>query len=389
MATITKRTTGKGKIRYLAQVRLKGHPHETETFERKADAQRWAQQVEADIRAGRNRSLPTSKAHTLADLIDKYVAEELPQKPDVEELYGRHLKWWREHLGHYRLSDLSSDLIEAAYHTILREPGSTGRKRGPATANRYLISLSSCLSHGRKPLKWLQNNPVFEVERKNEPKGRVRFLSRPVDEADKKNSEIDRLLAACRASRNRDLADLVTLGIWTGCREGELMALRRSYVRLSNGGLTLPASVTKGDRDRFVPLVGPALEVMQRRMEVMRLDTDYLFAGPPRKNSTSCPAFPRRAWNTAREKAGLEDFRFHDLRHTHASYLAMSGATSRELMEALGHQSESMVARYSHLADEHKRRVASRLVVAVKEWADAGSATDGRPASPEQATAAS
>lgn len=386
MPTITKRTTGKGKIRYLAQVRLKGHPHETETFERKGDAQQWAQQVEADIRAGRHRALAASKAHTLAELIDNYVAEELPNKPDVEELYGRHLEWWREYLGFCRLSDLSSDLIEAAYHRILREPGSTGRKRGPATANRYLISLSSCLSHGRKRLKWLHINPAFEVERKSEPKGRVRFLSRPVDE---KNSEMDRLLAACRASRNRDLADLVTLGIWTGCREGELMALRRSYVRLSNGGLTLPASVTKGDRDRFVPLVGPALEVMQRRMKVRRLDTDYVFAGSPRKNSGSCPAFPRQAWNTARKAAGLKNFRFHDLRHTHASYLAMSGATGRELMEALGHRSESMVVRYSHLADEHKQRVASRLVVAVKEWASAGSAQDGPPAPPEQASAVS
>jgi integrase len=386
MATITKRTTGKGKVHYLVQVRLKGHPHESETFERKGDAQKWAQQVEADIRAGRHRTLAASKAHTLAELIDKYVAEELPDKPDVEELYGRHLKWWREHLGLCRLSDLSSELIEAAYHTILREPGSTGRKRGPATANRYLISLSSCLTHGRKRLKWLHHNPAFEVERKKEPKGRVRFLSRPVDE---KNSELDRLLAACRVSRNRNLVDLVTLGIWTGCREGELMALRRSYVRLSNGGLTLPASVTKGDCDRFVPLVGPALEVMQRRMKVKRLDTDYLFAGPRRKNSSSCPAFPRRAWNTARTAAGLENFRFHDLRHTHASYLAMSGASDRELMEALGHRSESMVVRYSHLADEHKRRVAGRLVVAVEEWAIEAAAEDERSASPGQATATS
>jgi integrase len=158
------------------------------------------------------------------------------------------------------------------------------------------------------------------------------------------------------------------------------MALRRSFVRLSNGGVTLPASVTKGDRDRFVPLVGPALEVIQKRMQVRRPDTDHLFASPPRRNARVVPAFPRRAWNTARKAAGIENFRFHDLRHTHASYLAMSGASARELMEALGHQSMTMVARYSHLANEHKRRVASRLEAAVGEWSSERLPDSGLPA---------
>jgi len=103
-------------------------------------------------------------------------------------------------------------------------------------------------------------------------------------------------------------------------------------------------------------------------MQVRRLDTDYLFAGPPRKGAKFPPAFPRQAWNTVLAAAGIEDFRFHDLRHTHASYLAMSGATERELMEALGHQTTAMAARYSHLSNEHKRRVASRLEAAVEGW---------------------
>jgi integrase len=309
--------------------------------------------------------LAASKAHTLAELIDSYVVDELPGKPAVARLYGNHLKWWREQLGSFRLSDLSSEMIEACYRKLLREVGSTGTTRGATTANRYLITLGACLSHGRKRLKWLNRHPLSEVQRQREPKGRARFLSRPVDEAD---SELNRLLAACRESRNSDLFDLVTLAIWTGCREGELMALRRTYVRVSDGGFTLPASVTKTRRDRFVPLVGPALEVMQERMKVKRLDTDFLFAGPPRRNGRAAPAFPRRAWNSALKAAGIEDFRFHDLRHTHASYLAMSGATERELMEALGHQTAAMAARYSHLASEHKRRVASRLEAAVGEW---------------------
>jgi integrase len=190
----------------------------------------------------------------------------------------------------------------------------------------------------------------------------VRFLSRPIDG---ERSELERLLAACRESANPDLEDLVVLAIWTGCREGELLALRRSWVRLSEGGFTLPAEITKTKRERFVPLVGPALDVVERRMKG---ETQLLLAGSFSGGGTEWPAFPRRAWNTALKRAGITNFRFHDLRHTHASYLAMSGATERELMESLGHSTPAMASRYAHLANEHKRRVASRLEIAVGEW---------------------
>ena len=330
MATIAKRKTEKGEVRYVAQVRLKGHPPQARTFERKTDAKRWAQETEADIRSGRVRSVAARHRHTLAELVDRYVSDELPGKPAVAAMYGRHLDWWREELCAYYLDELTSDQVEERYRKLLREPGETGRKRTSATANRYLISLSACFGYGRKRLKWTDRNPVADVEKEKEPKGRVRFLSRPVDGD---NSELYRLLRACRESRNRDLYDFVTLALWTGCREGELMALRRSFVRLSEGGFTLPAEVTKTKRDRFVPLVGPALEIVQERMKKARSGTDFLFAGSSNPRGASVPAFPRTAWNTALKAAGIEDFRFHDLRHTHASYLAMSGATERELME--------------------------------------------------------
>jgi integrase len=366
MATIQVRKTREGQVRYRAQVRLDGYPPVSRTFERKTDASRWVQATEADIRAGRSRVVASRQRHTLTELIDRYVADELPGKPAVAVMYGRHLAWWKEELGAYYLDDLTSDQIEEKYRKLLREPGDTGRRRTSTTANRYLISLSACFSYGRKRLKWTDRNPVADVEKEREPKGRVRFLSRPVDGED---SELDRLLRACKESRNRDLYDLVTLALWTGCRESELMALRRSFVRLSEGGFTLPAEVTKTKRDRFVPLVGPALEVIQERMKKMRSATDYLFAaGSHGSQGTSAPAFPRTAWNTALKVAGIEDFRFHDLRHTHASYLAMSGATERELMEALGHSTTAMASRYAHLANEHKRRVASRLESAIGEW---------------------
>jgi integrase len=361
VATISRRETKSG-VHYLAQVRLKGYPPQSRTFERKTDAKEWAQETEANLRSGRMAGLAARQRHTLGELITKYVDEVLPGKPAIAALYGRTLAWWQKELGSYDLLDLTSDVIGSRYRKLMREPGSTGRRRSPSTANRYLISLSSCCSYGRK-LKWLRDNPVSGVEREPEPRGRVRFLSRPIDGTD---SELERLLSACEASSNPFLRDLVELGIWTGCREAELMGLRRSYVRLSEGGFTLPAEVVKGKRtERFVPLVGPALEIVRRRLENQ---SEFLFESPGRKNAAKEPAFPRRAWNTALKAAGISNFKFHDLRHTHASYLAMSGATERELMEALGHSTPSMVGRYAHLASQHKREVASRLEAAIHRW---------------------
>ena len=116
-----------------------------------------------------------------------------------------------------------------------------------------------------------------------------------------------------------------------------------------------------------MPLVGEALEVVERRLRRLQPGSDFLFPGPgdgPRP-------FPRYAWDKALESAGIENFRFHDLRHTHASYLAMLDASAIELKETLGHKTLAMVARYTHLANLHKRKVSARLVGGLEEWRQA------------------
>lgn len=100
----------------------------------------------------------------------------------------------------------------------------------------------------------------------------------------------------------------------------------------------------------------------------------YLFGG----RAGGPMNFPRWAWEDALAEAGIEDFRFHDLRHTHASYLAMAGASAAELKESLGHKTLAMVARNTHLSDGHKRQVARRLAGKIEDgWRHEG----GTPAS--------
>ncbi len=355
MASIEKRT-GRQGTHFRAKVRVKGHPEQTRTFESKTDAREWARRVEVDLRRGVDLPQRQHQNRTLGDLIERYRAEGLPAS--CAGAYGPHLAWWAERLGSHRLAEIGAELVAGHRDRLAREPSRSGRKRSRSTVNRYLNTLSAVFTFGQaEEVRWVEKNPVRSVRRYREPRGRQRFLSRPVDE---EGSELERLLTACRNSRNRDLHDLVVLGLLTGMRESEILGLRRSYVHLNEGGITLPAEVTKNDETRFVPLVGDALRIVARRME---RNVDYLFAAVGRRNAPAgMPLFPRRAWRTALREAGIPDFRFHDLRHTHGSYLAMTGATTRELMDALGHRTTTMAARYSHLANAHKREVAERLL---------------------------
>ena len=114
---------------------------------------------------------------------------------------------------------------------------------------------------------------------------------------------------------------------------------------------------TKNGERRRVPIVGPALEALRAHAKVRRLDSPLVFPG-----RTGKPAELRKAWVKALREAGIEDFRFHDLRHTTASYLAMSGASPGEIAEILGHKTLHMVKRYAHLSESHTRSVLERTM---------------------------
>jgi integrase len=100
---------------------------------------------------------------------------------------------------------------------------------------------------------------------------------------------------------------------------------------------------------------------MQQHAKVRRLVTLLVFPNP----TGTRPANIRAAWQGAVRRAGIENFRFHDLRHSAASYLAMSGASLHEIAEVLGHKTLAMVKRYAHLTEAHTRSVVERMNRAV------------------------
>lgn len=199
-----------------------------------------------------------------------------------------------------------------------------------------------------RELEWVESNPVRRVERFPESRGRTRFLD---------TDERDRLLEACAHSSSRHLYGAVAVALGTGGRHGEVLGLRWRDVDLRAGEAAVTFRDTKNGETRTVALEGLAWDALRQAHSLRRLDTDLVF--PSRKGDR--PASIRNAFDRAVEVAGLEDFRFHDLRHTFASYLAMSGATLAEIADALGHKTLAMVKRYTHLSQQHARSVVQRM----------------------------
>jgi integrase len=236
-------------------------------------------------------------------------------------------------------------MIIEAREALRREPDRYGRARKGSIANRYLAALSHLLTVAVKEWHWLERNPMLQVGKLKESKGRTRYLS---------DGEREALLAECKKHQAFYVA--VVLALSTGARKSEIMGLRWAYADLSRGLITLEE--TKNGETRSIPLAGSALNLLREWGKVRRIDTDHVF---PSRHNPEQPIDLRRPWEEALKRAGIQDFCFHDLRHSCASYLAMSGATPSEIAGILGHKTLAMVKRYAHLNPAHLQGVAERM----------------------------
>jgi len=363
MANIQKRVNSKGETVYRVQVRLKGAPAERATFSRLTDAKKWATKTEADIRAGRHVKNVEAKRRTVREMIDRYELKVLPQKGAwCLSSQTPQLIWWKGQLGAYVLADVTPALIAQKRDELAATPIKRKKKETPrsaATVNRYMAALSHCFTMAVKEWGWMDDNPMRKVTKPQEPRGRVRFLS---------DSERAALLAACKKSGNPCLYDVVLLALSTGMRKGEIMGLTWGAVDFQRRMITLEH--TKNGERRGVPLVGRVHNALQERSRIRRIDSPYVFPAPLRYGQEPKPIDIQNAWRVAVKRANLQDFRFHDLRHSTASYLAMNGASLAEIAAVLGHKTLAMVKRYAHLSDTHTSKVLERMNQAIFSGAD-------------------
>lgn len=346
MAMIEERKTPTEAVSYRARIRLKGQPEVNGTFARRTDAKRWIQDTESAIREGRYFALAEAKRHTFGDMVDRYVADVLPHKPKNASNTQAQLLWWKKKLGDYRLADVGAPIIVRFRDELRITTTRRGTKMAPAMIVRYLAALSHVYTVACNDWGWVDDTPMRRVSKPKEPRGRERFLS---------DEERSRLLECCEASSSRFLHPVVVVAISTGMRRGEIMTLRWPQIDLSRGQILLKD--TKNGSSRAVPLAGLALQMLTELAKVRRIDTTLAFYG----NDPRRPVDLTKPWKTALAKAALVDFRFHDLRHSAASYLAMNGASTIEIAAVLGHKTLQMVKRYSHLADSHTATVMASM----------------------------
>lgn len=355
MADIQERIAKDGSKTFTARVRLKGTPTQTATFKRLTDARKWIASTESAIKEGRHFKTSEAKKHTLAEAIDRYLKDVAPGKFKRAELEKRIyiLNWWKTEIGYCLLSDISAKDFAACRDSLLKSGGSQGNPLAAATVKRYFVSISHVLKICCHEWHWMELSPLKDgvIELPAPPDGIVRYLD---------DDELARLTAACKQSDNPLLYPAFILAISTGMRKAETMNLywrepaappaETAWGMVNFAENCIILHQTKNGKKRRIPVVAEALAELQKRQKVRRLDTHLVFPSPTHPHK---PIELKKAWATALKKAEVDNFRWHDLRHTTASYLAQSGATLLDIAAILGHSTLDMVQRYAHLSDNH------------------------------------
>ena len=244
------------------------------------------------------------------------------------------LRWLDPYFGNKYLDEISRDLIDEVAAIKHERVTST-------TVNRYLALVRAILRRARDHWEWLDKAPSVQLF--PDPKRRVRFIT---------HEEAARLLAELP----EHLADMVRFSLATGLRQNNVRLLEWDHVSLERGMAWVSAHASKSGRAISVPLSDDALTVLRRRHgEHPR----WVF--PYRGKPLYCPN--SKAFRLALQRAGIEDFRWHDLRHTWASWHVQSGTSLQELMELGGWSSFEMVLRYAHLGGHHLKEAANRVHV--------------------------
>jgi integrase len=200
-----------------------------------------------------------------------------------------------------------------------------------ATANRYLALIRAVLRKAAFEWEWIDRVP--EVRLFRESKRRIRWIT---------PEQVRTLLAELPGHQR----DLVLFALATGLRQANVLKLEWSQVDLARGVAWIYGDQAKGRRDIHVSLNSTALDVLSRQVG-KHPSRVFTYRGNPVAWANT------RAWREALKRAGIVDFRWHDLRHTWASWLVQNGTPLYVVQEMGAWESEGMVRRYAHLAPAH------------------------------------
>lgn len=346
MASIQKRKNANGTSHWRAVIRIKGHPAVCDHFDRKQEAEDWAQETERQIRLGKYNFSKSDKEKTFSDLLDRYRSDGVLEHHKAAEDTLRHLEYFRGRLGAYALAYLTPELLLNERKRLLETPTNRDTKRTAATTNRYMASLSGLLSYGYKNLGWMTANPAGNLLKLKENPKQRRILT-PDEEL--------RLLEVCRQSRSTYLYCITLIALTTGARKGEILAL--TWDCIDFGARLAHIKDSKNGRPRRIALVDAVISELKILHEHRNPAKPLVFASKTAFGELDI----KKAWESALKKADIKDFVFHGLRHNFASFGGQIGATGVQLRSQLGHSSSSMTDHYSHLDAEATRFIGESI----------------------------
>lgn len=353
MATIQERKKKNGKTTYKVVIRVKGYPTMTASFDRLTSAKQWIGENEPQMRAGKHLIDYEAKKHTLNELIDRYIKIELPKRKEHDyKKYKMHLDWWSNQIGKCLLSKITPALLSECKEKLITEPTpkpKNGRTtRTGATANRYMATLSTVFSIASNEWGWIDDNPMFKVRKFKEEVNKDRFLTA---------EEILKLLIACKSfeikgeNYNRETYVFVLIALSTGARYSEIHNLEWKNVDLKNKQFYFLN--TKNGENRGVPMSQTVYEELVNFKKVRNIKNNFLFTT---KEGNKLIDMRTRFYKVI-ELSKIENCRFHDLRHTVASHIAMNGGSLLDIAEVTGHKTMQMLKRYTHLTKKHTAKI--------------------------------
>ena len=334
MSTIQKFTRAKGDV-YRVLIRKAGAKPISKTFSNKKLAIQFAQSMDSNREFFEAYGYENNKEIKLSLLISNYLKYEYKGKDKVEQ--ARKLGIWLKYLGDIRIKEIKASSIS---HSLSTLPSNLSN----ASINRHKAAISGALTYALRK-GYIKTNPARIIPSLPENNERTRFLS---------EAERTRLFACSRASQWDKLYLIVLLAITTGARKGELTKLRWNDIDFDRR--TAYVSTTKNGQPKVLPLTDSVIKELEL---FNKNDSRLIFESKVKENVAYCFTKP---WKKALEDADIKDFRFHDLRHSCASYLAQSGASLLEIADVLGHKQISVTKRYAHLCIEHKSSLINRVM---------------------------
>ncbi len=306
----------------------------------KAQAQEFHDRLKVDL--WNQARLGTKPRHSWNDAVVRYVGERAGLAS--LETSKIHLRWLDRHLSGVALADIDRNRVDAIALAKRQEPRTVRTRHGivetdravsDGTVRRVIGVLKSVLNAAVE-WEWLERAPV--TKRAKIVSKRIRWLT---------PAEAERLLAELPAH----LADMARFSLETGLRRSNVTGLRWSQVDLARRVAWIHPDQAKARKAITVPLSDTAIAVLRRQHANPRApecaDSVFTYRGRPVYQTATA------AWAKALQRAGLSDFRWHDLRHTWASWHVQRGTPLQVLKELGGWETMEMVQRYAHLSADH------------------------------------